>query len=108
MKAKNTDIIMQNKVFIWIAMGTGLILLIPLVLTLLNIANGGVEGRGWYWRPGDFIVMGALLFGMGSMFVLAARKIDKKYRVLIGLAFVAATLYLWAELAVGIFTNIGS
>jgi len=91
---------MQNKVFYRIALGTGLILLIPLLMT--NISSE------WDWNLFDFAVIGTLLFGMGSLFVLAARKISKKYRVLLGFAFVVAMLYIWAELAVGIFTDLGS
>jgi len=100
MKAKSTDIIMQNKVFAWIALGTVLILSIPLIaMQFTSEVN---------WSPGDFVVMGVLLFGTGFVFVHVARVTPRKYRTLIGIAFVAALLYIWAELAVGIFTNIGS
>ena len=94
MKTKTNDILMENKVFQWIAVGTGLILLIPLVLTLLG-------SEVWHWTLGDFVVMGILLSGTSSMFVLAARKVRKKvYRVAIGIAFAIALLLVWAELAV--------
>lgn len=99
-KTKSNDIIMQNKVFLWIALATGLILLIPLLAMQFT---GEVN-----WTLLDFATAGVLLSGIGSMFVLAARKVDKKYRVAIGIAFAAALLYLWAELAVGIFTTWGS
>jgi hypothetical protein len=39
MKTKNADIIMQNKIFIWIALATGLILLIPLI-RCSSLVNG--------------------------------------------------------------------
>lgn len=100
MKTKNTDIIMQNKVFLWIAAATGLILSVPLIAMQLT---GEVD-----WKLGDFIVMGILLFGTGFMFVHVARVTPRKYRTLIGIAFVVVLLYMWAELAVGIFTNLGS
>lgn len=101
MKTKSNDIIMQNKVFLWIAIATGLILLIPLIG--MQISNE------WNWSIEDFIIIGILLFGMGSMFVLTARKIrSKRNRVAVGIAFTIAILYIWAELAVGIFTNIGN
>ena len=94
MKTKSNDIIMQNKVFIWIALATGLILLIPLIaMQFTNEVN---------WTLSDFVIAGALLFGTGLMFVLAARK-TSKYRALIGFALVAALLLVWVELAVGIF-----
>lgn len=60
------------------------------------------------WTPFDFIVMGVLLFGMASLYVLVARRVLKKQRLLVGAICVAAFLYIWAELAVGIFTNLGS
>ena len=100
MKTKSNDIIMQNKVFIWIALATGLILLIPLIA--MQFSDEVV------WTLLDFATAGALLFGAGLMFVLAARKVDKRYRVAIGIALAAALLYVWAELAVGIFTTWGS
>jgi hypothetical protein len=100
MKAKNKDIIRQNKVFLWIAFATGFILLIPLIG--MQISNA------WNWDATDFIIMGILLFGMGSLFVLTARKTNKKYRIAIGIAFAVILFWIWAELAVGIFTNWGS
>jgi hypothetical protein len=100
MKAKNTDIILQNRIFLWIALATGIILLIPLIAMQFT---GEVN-----WTLLDFVTMGSLLFGTGSMFVLTARKIDQKYRVAIGIGFAIAFLWLWAELAVGVFTNWGS
>jgi hypothetical protein len=59
------------------------------------------------WTGSDFVVAGALLFGAASLFVLAARKAGK-YRAVLGLAFLAAFVYVWAELAVGVFTDLGS
>jgi hypothetical protein len=99
MKTKNTDIIMQNKVIIWIALATGLILLVPLLAMQFT--------EEMAWTLSDFVIAGALLFGTGLMFVLAARK-TRKYRVVIGIVLAAALFYVWAELAVGIFTNLGS
>ncbi len=100
MKTKSNDIIMQDRVFIWIALATGLILLIPLVA--MQFSDEVV------WTLFDFATAGALLSGTGLMFVLAARKVDKRYRVAIGIALAAALLYVWVELAVGIFTTWGS
>ncbi|MBI4136745.1 hypothetical protein HY469_01665 [Candidatus Roizmanbacteria bacterium] len=91
---------MQNNVFLWIAVVTGLILSIPIIAMQLS--------SEWDWGLPDFIIIGTLIFGMGSIFVLVARKIDKKYRLVTGIAFLLALLYMWAELAVGIFTNLGS
>jgi len=100
MKTKSDNIVMQNKVFLWIALVTGLILLIPLIaMQFTNEVN---------WSEIDFIVMGTLLFGMGSIFVLIARRINKKHRIVVAIVLAAVLFYLCAELAVGIFTNWGS
>jgi hypothetical protein len=37
-----------------------------------------------------------------------SRKMPQKYWGVIGVVFAAAFFYVWAELAVGIFTNLGS
>ena len=100
MGQKANDLMLQNSVFIWIALATGAILLIPFIAMQFT-----TEVK---WDETDFIVMGSLLFGIASLFVLAARRAPRKHRLLIGGMFIAAFLYLWAELAVGVFTNLGS
>lgn len=100
MKTKNTDLISQNKVFGLIALVTGVILSIPFIaMQFTNDVN---------WILSDFVIIGVLLFTMGSLFVVVARVMPKKYRTLIGIGFVLTVLYIWTELAVGVFTNIGS
>ena len=96
----NESILQKNSVFVWIALATATILLIPLVaMQFTSEVN---------WGGTDFLVMGVLLYGTGSLFVLVARIAAPKYRLLIAGLFIAAFLYVWAELAVGIFTNWGS
>jgi hypothetical protein len=100
MESNNTDLIMQNRVFLWIALVTGLILLVPLMaMQFTSEVN---------WTVSDFVVMGTLLFGTGFIFVQVARVTPRKYWVLLGTAFVIAILWLWVELAVGLFTDWGS
>ncbi|AXA85420.1 hypothetical protein DCD74_02190 [Lysobacter oculi] len=91
---------MRNSAFAWIALATGALLFIPFVAMRVTTAvNWGIE---------DFVVMGILLFAAGSIFVLVARKVSPKNRLVTGVLVLAAFLYVWAELAVGIFTNLGS
>jgi peptidoglycan/LPS O-acetylase OafA/YrhL len=99
-KQKINDVIHHNRVIVWIAIATGGVLLIPLIAMQFSSDVN--------WDETDFIVMGILVFGFASLFVLAARRTERKHRLLIGCALAAAFLYVWAELAVGIFTTIGS
>ncbi len=99
MKTKFNDVIRRDSVFAWIVLATGLLLSLPLVaMQFTNEVN---------WDGTDFIVMGFLLFVTSSMFVMASRKLPRKYWPAIGVISAAAFFYLWAELAVGIFTNLG-
>jgi len=93
-------LIFQNRVFKWIALATGALLLVPFIA--MQITNEVA------WDSTDFIVMGSLIFGMSSLFVCVARKLPSKHRLFIGGTFFAVFLYIWAELAVGVFTNLGS
>lgn len=94
---KQNDIFMNNKLFVWLLIGTLLILLIPFVLT---IHDNGIQG-GWKWTdPEDYIFGFVMIFGMSSLFVLTARKV-RKYRLLVGLLFLVAFVAIWGELAVG-------
>jgi peptidoglycan/LPS O-acetylase OafA/YrhL len=90
---------MQNKNILQIALVTALILLVPLVAMQFTDEVS--------WDVTDFVVMGALLFGTGLALHLVIRKTGK-YRVIAALAIVIAFLWLWVELAVGLFTNWGS
>lgn len=84
---------------------TLLILLIPFVLQLT--IGTGVDGQGFNWKPGDFVVMGALIFIVGMLIDLAWRKMGK-YRAWGVILAILLFLWLWAELAVGVFTTWGS
>jgi hypothetical protein len=100
MNSRTNDMLMRNSVFLWIAVVTGLLLLIPLLaMQFTSEVN---------WNIADFIVMGILLFSAASVFVLVSRRSPRRRRVVIGVTVAAAVLYIWAELAVGVFTNLGS
>jgi len=59
------------------------------------------------WGVADFAVMGFLLFGMGGLFILLSGRVQRRFHLPIGLLLAVVFLYLWAELAVGIFTDPG-
>jgi len=100
MKSPDHDVLARNSVFGWIALGIGLVLLIPLIaMQFTSEVN---------WNTTDFIVMGLLLFGAASLFVLVSRKAPRRQRLVIAILIAAVFVFIWAELAVGIFTNIGS
>lgn len=94
MKTKSTNSIVPKKNIVRIAIIVGLILLIPLVLTLFG---SGVDGEGWHWTLSDFVVMGALFFSTGLAIDLAARKFANLiHRVIAISAIVALMLIIWA------------
>lgn len=93
MKPDSNDVMLRDSIFAWIALGSLGILLIPLFAMQVT-----TEVR---WGLVDFIIMGALLFGTGSLFVLAARRVARDRRVIVGIVFLAAFLFTWAGLAVG-------
>jgi hypothetical protein len=81
-----------------IGLSTLLLLCIPLILT---IRDGGIEGVGWNWKLGDFIIMGILLFGTGVALDYARQKVSNPtHRILALCAIVGAFLLIWVELAV--------
>jgi hypothetical protein len=90
----------SNRVFAWIALATVLVLLVPLGAMQVT--------REVNWDGVDFLVAAGLLFGTGSLFVLVARRVPRRRRMPLAILFVAGFLYVWAELAVGVFTNLGS
>ena len=92
---------MQNKNIWFILFVTLLLLCIPLVaMQFTEEVN---------WTLSDFVVMGALLFVTGLVFEYAMRKLKTTTQRLIAVGVIAlGFLYIWAELAVGVFTNIGS
>ncbi|MEL7185359.1 MAG: hypothetical protein AAFN50_02845 [Pseudomonadota bacterium] len=89
-----------SRAFARVAVCTVLLLLIPLIaMQFTSEVN---------WSRADFAIMGVLLFGFGSAFVLIARKVQRKRRLVVGVVLAVLFLWLWAELAVGVFTNWGS
>ena len=95
MKTKSTNIIMQNKNIILIALAVAFILLLPLFAMQITDEVA--------WDLADFAIAGALLFGTGVAYELLARKAGIiAYRAAVGVALAAALLLVWMNLAVGI------
>jgi len=100
MNAKTSGTDFQKKAYLRVALFTVLILSIPLIaMQFTDEVN---------WDLADFIVMFCLLFGMGSLFIMVSRKTQPKRRAIIAIAFIITTLFIWAELAVGVFASLGS
>ena len=99
METDKTDSIVRNKVLIWVALATGFVLLVPMLAMRFTDEVA--------WTLLDFVAAGTLMFGAGLLFILASRT-RPKYRAIIGIALAVALIYVWVELAVGIFTTWGS
>jgi peptidoglycan/LPS O-acetylase OafA/YrhL len=90
---------MRRKSIVRIALITAAVLLIPAVaMHFTNQVN---------WTASDFIIAGILVFGTGLTFELASSRMPK-HRTAIGAALAVIFLWLWVELAVGLFTDWGS
>jgi len=87
---------MQNKRLLIVVFIVALILLIPIIaMQFTDEVN---------WTLMDFVVAGFLLMGIGLLFDMIIRKVNKsKYRVALYLVLVMVFVLIWAELAVGIF-----
>lgn len=100
MKAKNKNMDMQSSA-IRITLVTFAILAIPFI--------GNQVSSEWDWKFFDFLIIGMLISVTGFFIELVRCKVkDKTSRMLIVAALVIGALLVWAELAVGIFTNLGS
>lgn len=90
-----------GKSLIVVALVTAAILMVPLVAMQFT---GEVN-----WTASDFLIMGLMLAFTGLVITFALRTVrtTNKRLLAIGMA-VLLFLYCWAELAVGIFTKLGS
>lgn len=79
-----------------VALGTGLILLVPLVA--MRFTNEVV------WTGSDFAAAGVLLAGTGLSYVAGARLLrTAQRRLMLGMALALLLALVWVELAVGLF-----
>ena len=78
-----------------VALATAFILLLPLLA--MRITDEVT------WDLADFVIAGALIFGTGLTYVLAARKAgNTAYRAAVGVALAAGFMLVWVNLAVGV------
>jgi peptidoglycan/LPS O-acetylase OafA/YrhL len=90
----------RNRLLAWAAV-VALILLVPVAAMQFT---DEVD-----WDETDFIVAGTLLFGSALVYELATRNMrTTKSRLTAAVLIFAVLVWLWAELAVGLFTNWGS
>ena len=106
MNKKSAPLFLSKRIFVRLAVACGLLLLIPLLLQLT--IGTGVDGQGFNWQLGDFIVMWVLLFAVGAATIVLATRVARQHWWLLGIASVLMLLYIWAELAVGIFMPFGT
>ena len=87
------------------ALGTALILSVPLAMTWFDRAKA--PGEGWHWGPLDFVVMGVLLFSAGLVYEFVSRRAKtKSQKWAIGLGILAVVLLIWVELAVNALSQL--
>lgn len=84
-----------------VLLGTGAILLVPLLAMQFT--------REVNWTASDFVVAAILLAGTGFALEFAVHRLGNMRQRLLRVGAIAlAFVYVWAELAVGIFFNFGS
>lgn len=90
---------MQRAPWIRPAIGTGALLLIPLVMTLVD--RHKAPGEGWAWGPADFLLMGLLLFAAGLAYEGIAHRLRSRGKRIAAAIVLACIVFLvWIELAV--------
>lgn len=76
------------------------LLLIPFIASLVTPEVN--------WSVMDFVIMGSLIFITGNTLLFIFRNIKRPARFIAASLVLLAFLYLWGELAVGVFFNLGS
>lgn len=101
MKQRSAGFVDRPDIFLWLAAAIGALLLVPLVAMMLS--------DDMNWDVFDFVVVGVLLFVTGSLLVLAMRTLrTTTARLIAGGVVLAIFAYVYVELAVGVFTDLGS
>jgi hypothetical protein len=92
---QHARLIIMQKSLLRVAIGTGLLLLVPLL--------GNMFVDGWNWQPFDFVIAGSLVFGTGLAYEwIASKGGTMAYRVAVGIACVTGFVLVFINAAVGI------
>lgn len=86
-------------VFLWLILAVAAVLAIPFIAMQYSAEIN--------WSPADFVIIGLLLFAAGLTLIFIGRS-NMRYKLLLAILVIFLLIYIWAELAVGIFTNLGS
>lgn len=78
-----------------VVLATVLILLFPLIAMQFTAEVD--------WNLADFVIMGILLLAVGALLEVATTRTTLKHRIAFAVVVILLFLYVWAELAVGIF-----
>lgn len=90
------ELLPRNVLFVWLLVATCFFLLIPLLAMQFS--------SDVHWTAFDFMVMGSLIVSAGSLLILLSQKLSKRKFQVSAIFVLLGFLYIWAELAVGIFS----
>lgn len=97
----------QPKVLIRLAIITLVLLSVPLLMAVFDwkmIDPGSPEPESINWGVFDFLVMGMLIFGTGLAYELLKLRVSgRTNRIILAVVLLGLFVYIWAELAVGVF-----
>lgn len=82
-------------------------MLVTAVVLMIPFLAMRFGAEGVHWTLSDFLVMGTMLFATGFTIEMILKS-RGKYRIAAVCGILLLFLWLWAELAVGVFTNWGS
>ncbi|MEL6300034.1 MAG: hypothetical protein AAFV47_10730 [Pseudomonadota bacterium] len=89
-----------HRSFVVLTLLTLAVLLVPLVAMQYTTEVN--------WQLGDFVAFGVLFFAAGSCGLFVLRRFAGRQKIVLFALAMSAFVLLWAELAVGVFTSLGS
>lgn len=94
------ELLQRKNAFMWLVVFTLLFLLVPFVAMQITTQV--------MWSGFDFLVMGALLLIVGSLLILIARNLSLGAFRWLSIIILITAVYVWVELAVGLFFSLGN